>query len=150
MGKTLRILVSTIAPCLAQMTGPSSPGFSKGTFPSLGRGSEQPVLTDPKRMQVHQSVTFSAGSGGGSSYSQGLYNNEITYRLSDPLTLQLNLGVLTPFSASGPASQGMQKGAYLIPDIGLEYRPSESVIFSVKYMSIPASPVGQSGGLPWQ
>ncbi|MBK9577179.1 MAG: hypothetical protein IPK50_04715 [Fibrobacterota bacterium] len=150
MDKTSRTLLLLVTASLAQMTGPNVPAFSNGTFPTLGRGSEQPVLTDPKRMQVHQSVTFSAGSGGGSTYSQGLYNNEITYRLSDPLTLQLNLGVLTPFSASGPAAQGMQKGAYLIPDIGLEYRPSESVLFSVKYMSIPAAPVGQSGGLPWQ
>ncbi len=135
---------------MAQMSGPNVPAFSNGTFPTLGRGSEQPVLTDPKRMQVRQSVTFSAASGAGSTYSQGLYNNEITYRLSDPLTLQLNLGVLTPLGASGPAAQNMQRGAYLIPDIGLEYRPTESMLFSVRYMSIPASPIGQSGGLPWQ
>ena len=150
MVKSSRILLLAVTSCLAQMTGPNAPAFSDGTFPSLGRGSDQPVLTDPKRMQVRQSVTFSAASGGGSTYSQGLYNNEITYRLSDPLTLQLNLGVLTPLSASGAAAQNFQRGAYLIPDIGLEYRPSESVLFSVKYMSLPAAPVGQSGGLPWQ
>ncbi len=134
----------------------SAQGFSPtlsgnpGGLPSLGMGADQPVLVDPKRMEMRQSVTFSAASGGGSSMSQSFYQNSIDYRLSDPLILHLDLGILTPLSQSGPAAQGVQRGAYLIPSVGLEYRPSESVRMYFQYSSVPSAPVGSNGGLPWQ
>jgi hypothetical protein len=118
--------------CQAQFSGtfPSATS-SSGSFSALGPGSAQPVLVDPKRLHTSQSVTFSAMSGG-------------------PLTLHLDLGILTPLQASGTAAQGMQKGAYLIPDVGLEYRPSESVLFALRYVSVPSAPLGSPGGLPWR
>ncbi len=121
-----------------------------GLAPSIGMGSQQPVLADPKKIEMHQSVTFSAASGGGSSMSQSFYQNRIDYRLSDPLTLHLDLGILTPLSASGPQATGFQRGAYLIPTLGLEYQPSESVRMLFQYSSIPYAPIGSKGGLPWQ
>lgn len=137
--------------CRAQFSGTfPSAASATGSFPALGPGSAQPVLVDPKRMRMSQSVTFSAMSGGGQSYSQSMVQNRIDYRLSDPLTLHLDLGILTPLQASGTAAQGLQKGAYLIPDIGLEYRPSESVLLALRYVSVPSSPLGSSGGLPWR
>jgi hypothetical protein len=137
--------------CQAQFSGtfPSATS-SSGSFSALGPGSAQPVLVDPKRLHTSQSVTFSAMSGGGGSYSQSLVQNRIDYRLWDPLTLHLDLGILTPLQASGTAAQGMQKGAYLIPDVGLEYRPSESVLFALRYVSVPSAPLGSPGGLPWR
>lgn len=134
----------------------SAQGFSPtmsgnpGGLPSLGMGADQPVLVDPKRMEIRQSVTVSAASGGGSSMSQSFYQSRIDYRLSDPLILHLDLGILTPLSHSGPATQGIQRGAYLLPSVGLEYRPSESVRMYFQYSSVPSAPVGSSGGLPWQ
>jgi len=137
--------------CMAQFSGTSaSAAGSYGLFSALGPGSAQPVLEDPKRLQMSQSLTFSAMSGGGQSRSQSLIQNRIDYRLWDPLTLHLDLGILAPLQASGNASQGLQKGAYLIPDIGLEYRPTESLIFALRYVSVPSAPLGSSGGLPWR
>jgi len=115
----------------------------------LGPGSEQPVLADPKRIRMSQSVSMSAGAGGGGSFSQTVYQNRIDYRLSDPLTLHLNLGFLTPLQTTGVYSQGMQKGTYLLPDVGLDYRPSESTLISLRYTSVPSAPLGSPGGLPW-
>jgi len=115
----------------------------------LGPGSEQPVLADSRDFQMHQSVTVSSMSGGGGSLTQSMVQNRIDYRLSDPLTLQLGLGILTPLQATGVAAQGLQRGAYLIPDVGLEYRPSESLLFALRYVAIPSSPLGTAGGLPW-
>ena len=137
--------------CLAQFTGtfPSATSASN-SFPALGPGSAQPVLVDPKRLHTSQSVTFSAMSGGGGTMTQSLVQNRIDYRIWDPLTLHLDLGLLTPLQASGTAAQGLQKGAYLIPDIGLEYRPSESVLFALRYVSVPSAPLGSPGGLPWR
>ena len=137
--------------CRAQFSGTFPYAASSyGSFPALGPGSAQPVLVDSKRLQMSQSVTFSAMSGGGQSYSQSMIQNRIDYRLSDPLMLHLDLGILTPLQASGNAAQGLQRGAYLIPDIGLEYRPTESVLFALRYVSIPSGPLGSSGGLPWR
>ena len=136
----------------AAMSQGFSPGLSgpSGVVPALGPGSQQPVLMDPKKIQMHQSVSFSAASGGGSSFSQSLYQNTLDWKLSDPLTLHLDLGILTPLSSSGPAAQGFQRGAYLIPTIGLEYQPSETVKMYFQYSSLPSAPVGSKGGLPWQ
>ena len=137
--------------CRAQFSGTfPNAAYSSGSFPALGFGSAQPVLVDSKRMQMSQSVTFSAMSGGGGSVTQSLVQNRIDYRIWDPLTLHLDLGILTPLQASGTAAQGLQKGAYLIPDIGLEYRPSESVLFALRYVSVPSAPLGSPGGLPWR
>lgn len=145
---TLLAVLLPLALTHAQFSGtfPSAPGG----IPALGPGSEQPVLVNPKRMQMSQSVTMSAGSGGGGSFSQTFYQNRIDYRLSDPLTLHLNLGLLTPLQSTGVYSQGMQKGTYLVPDVGLEYRPSESTVLSLRYTSVPSAPLGSPGGLPWR
>jgi hypothetical protein len=126
------------------LSGPS------GIVPSLGMGSSQPVLMDPKRFQMQQSVSFSAASGGGSSFSQSFYQNQMAWRLSDPLTLHLDLGILSPLSSSGPANAGFERGAYLIPSVGLEYRPTESTLFLLQYTRLPSSPLGSKGALPWQ
>lgn len=82
--------------------------------------------------------------------SQSLYRNQIDYRLSDPLILHLDLAIMTPLSYSGPATQGIQRGAYLFPSVGLEYRPSESVRMYFQYSGAPSAPVGSDGGLPWR
>jgi hypothetical protein len=135
--------------CGAQFTGtfPASTGSSP--FSALGPGSAQPVLVDPRRLQTSQSVSMMAVSGGGGSYSQSFVQNRIDYRLSEPLTLHLNLGLLTPMQASGAYAQGLKKGTYLVPDLGLDYKPSESVLFSLRYVSVPSAPLGSQGSLPW-
>jgi len=113
-------------------------------------GSSQPILVDPKRITMHQSVTISAMSGGGSTLSQSFYQNRLDWKLSNPLTLHLDLGIMTPMSASGPMAQVYKPGAYLIPSVGLEYKPSESVTMILQYSGMPSAPVGSKGGLPWQ
>jgi hypothetical protein len=142
-------LLLPFALCRAQFSGSFPSGSSLGAFPALGPGSEQPVLADSRDFQMHQSVTFDAMSGGGGSLTQSMIQNRIDYRLSDPLTLHLGLGILTPLQATGVAAEGFQRGAYLIPDVGLEYRPSEALVLAVRYVGIPSSPLGTSGGLPW-
>jgi hypothetical protein len=131
-------------------TFPSNPSAGSGVVGALGMGSPQPVLMDPKRFQMRQSVSFSAASGGGSTLSQSFYQNSMTMRLAEPLTLHLDLGILSPLSASGPAAAGLQRGAYLVPSLGLEYRPSESTLLTLQYTSLPSAPIGSKGGLPWR
>ncbi len=145
----LILLLALCCSALAEGFSPSLSGPS-GVVPSIGMGSSQPVLMDPKRFQMRQSVSFSAASGAGSTLSQSLYQNNLVWRLSDPLTLHLDLGILSPLSASGPAAAGIQRGAYLIPSVGLEYRPTESILMMVQYTRLPSAPIGSAGALPWQ
>jgi len=149
-GVLLAALLLPFASSRAQFTGSFPSGSSLGSYPALGPGSEQPVLENSSDFQMHQSVTFAAMSGGGGSLAQSMIENRIDYRLSDPWMLRLGLGILTPLQATGVAAQGFQRGAYLIPDVGLEYRPSESLVFAVRYVGIPSSPLGTPGGLPWR
>jgi hypothetical protein len=137
--------------CQAQYNGTfSNPSSSYGTFPSLGKGSSEPVLADSKRLQVSQSVTIASSYSRGGSSTQSLYENQIAYRLSDPWTLHLGLGILAPLQASGWQAQGTQGGAYLIPDVGVEYRPSESLVFAMRYCGLPANSDGLLGALSWR
>jgi hypothetical protein len=148
--RVLLIWLSTLcAVSLAQGFSPTLAGPS-GVVSSLGMGSSQPVVVDPKRIQMRQSVSFSATAGGGSSLTQSFYQNNLAMRLSEPLTLHLDLGILSPLSASGPATAGIERGAYLIPSVGLEYRPTESFLLSLQYTRLPSTPLGSKGALPWQ
>jgi hypothetical protein len=134
----------------------SNPSSSYGTFPSLGKGSSEPVLADSRRLQVSQSVTIASSCGRGGSSTSSLYENQLAYKLSDPWTLRLGLGILAPLQSSGwqAQAQGSRGGPYLIPDVGLEYRPTESLFFAMRYCSIPGglgmSSDGPFGPLSWR
>jgi hypothetical protein len=141
--------------CQAQYNGTfSNPSSSYGTFPSLGKGSSEPVLADARRLQVSQSVTIASSYGRGGSSTSSLYENQLAYKLSDPWTLHLGLGILAPLQSSGWQAQGTRNEVYLIPDVGLEYRPTESLLFAMRYCSIPGgvgpSSDGMFGPLSWR
>jgi len=148
LGLLFAILLSTASALFAEGFTPTFSGG--GVVPSLGMGSSQPILVDPKRFQMRQSVTFSAMSGGGSTLSQSWYRNSMEWKLSDPLTLHLDLGIMAPMSASGPMAKVYKPGAYLIPAVALEYQPSESVKMILQYSGMSSSPIGSKGGSPWQ
>ncbi|MEN9308845.1 MAG: hypothetical protein RL173_2777 [Fibrobacterota bacterium] len=148
LGLLLSILLCTASASFAQGFAPTFSGG--GVVPSLGKGSSQPILVDPKRFQMRQSVTISAMAGGGSTLSQSYYQNSMEWKLSDPLTLHLDLGIMAPMSASGPMAQAYKPGAYLVPAVALEYKPSESVMMVLQYSGMSSAPVGSKGGLPWR
>lgn len=148
LGFFFATLLSTATAIFAEGFTPTFSGG--GVLPSLGPGASQPILVDPKRFQMRQSVTFSAMSGGGSTLSQSWYQNSMEWKLSDPLTLHLDLGIMAPMSASGPIAQTYKPGAYFVPAVALEYQPSESVKMIVQYSGMSSTPLGSRSGLPWQ
>jgi len=122
------------------------------SIPSLGMGSPTPVVA-PKAFQMRQSYSLSYASSGNASYSQGLYLNQMSYRLADPLTLNLDIGIANPLHSSGLNSNDMQKAQLLLPRVGLDYRPTESTLLSLNYSRLPASsfysPYGPWGERNW-
>jgi hypothetical protein len=129
---------------LAQESGLPSVGGggATNTFQPMGFGSPSPVLMP----RMRQSVSMSYASDGTRSVSRSLYMNEMSWRLSDPWTLHLDLGLSAPLYASGPGSDALRgQTAELYPRLGLEWRPSES---TVMMLSVARSPYA-SWTDPW-
>lgn len=116
-------------------TDPSGPGWA---------------LLDPSRFHMRQSYSISYMSGSGGSGSVGLYLNEMEYQLFKPLTLHVGLGYLhQPFGSRGANSAGASlSDGFFVPNVGLEYRPSENILMMVDFRQIPAgtSPYGWGTG----
>lgn len=101
-------------------SSPASPALSP-----LGFGSPSPVLVP----RMRQSISMSYATDGQRSASQSLYVNEMSWRLSDPLTLHLDVGVLAPLWSSGSGSAAFREQTpMLLPRVGLEWRPSERTL----------------------
>jgi len=99
----------------------------------LSRRPSVPLL-DLSRLNMAHSYSISFFSGGGQSGSAALYNNTMTYRLADPLTLTLNLGILHNHGAIW----GDNNKAVFLPSGYLDWRPSKNFSLSVGFESVPA------------
>ncbi len=99
-------------------------------------------LLDPNRFSMRQSYSVGFSSGGGASYSSGVYLNTLSYQLANPLILRMDVGMHTPFYSSIPGtgdsrnfSNHLQSASFIMPHIGLEYRPSENSVFSLQWFN---------------
>ncbi len=93
-------------------------------------------LLDPSKFSMKQSYTFSLFSMGGKTLNQGLYLNTMTYRFSNPLLVQLRVGLLhQPFGGFG-SSTGLNSKLFLQRAM-VQYRPSNSMVFTIDYQMIP-------------
>lgn len=102
-------------------------------------------LLDPSRFHISNSYSLSYFSGGGQSQSVGLYMSTIDYQLSRPLSLRVGIGYLHQplgFLNSNASTVGNE----ILPNVRLDYRPSENFHFMVDYMTIPSSAYGNGYG----
>ncbi len=59
-------------------------------------------LLNSSRLSMSHSMGMGFSSFGGSGYTQGYYMNQLSYKFSEPLQMNLRLGVTNnPFAASG-------------------------------------------------
>lgn len=132
--------IATPAPGLA----PFAPvGEQASTFQPMTFGSPAPVLAP----RMRQSVTMGYATNGSTSVSGSLYMNEMSWRLSDPLVLHLDLGLATPLWASGAGSEALREQTpTVLPAVGLEWRPSDNTAFT---LSVSRSPLAPSWNRPW-
>lgn len=83
----------------------------KSTNDSVGGG-----FLDPSRFSIHHSLSFGMGAAGGSSLqSQSLYSTMLTYRFSQPVTLNLNFGfpLFSTFSSTqNLTAQNIRSGIF--------------------------------------
>jgi hypothetical protein len=96
-------------------------------------------LLDPSRFKMSQSYMMSYFSGSGYSRSVGLYMNTIEYRVSEPLTVRVGLGYLHQplgFLSNSGAQSELGEGRFL-PNVGLEYRPSNRFQLLIDFRTVP-------------
>jgi hypothetical protein len=114
-----------------------------------GSGAASFSFAQPGRLSMRQSYSLTAMSGGGGSMSSGLYLNTLSYQLSDPLSVTVDVGFHTPLHSSYPGLEAAGgAGSLVLPRLGLEYRPSERFSVHVDLFNGPDAWKAY-GGLPW-
>ena len=97
---------------------------------------------DRNRFSMQQSYSLSYASGGAGSMSSGLYLNTLNYKLSNPLTLSVDLGFYTPISSTIPGARQntlMSQGtgsSFVLPRVGLEYRPNDRFVMNLDLVNM--------------
>ncbi|MCP4567613.1 MAG: hypothetical protein GY841_08545 [FCB group bacterium] len=113
----------------------------------LSRRPSVPLI-DLSRLNMSHAYSISFFSGNGQSGSVGMYNNMMTYKLADPLTLTLNLGILhNPGSLWGDKS--FSNDAVFLPSGWLDWRPSKNVSLSIGFETLPAYNGYNNAGRYW-
>lgn len=93
-------------------------------------------LLDPSKFHMSQSYSLSFLSYGKAMLNQGLYLNTLSYRFSNPLWMQVQIGYLhLPF---GQGSAGMSSnGKLFLHRASVVYTPSEKFTAVFEYQSMP-------------
>ena len=113
--------------------------YAHNDDPDYFTGLESPSLSllDPSRISTSHSYTFSYYSGNGRSGSIGMLMNSIEYRVSDPLRVTVDLGILhNPSAIVGHSQAGISP--VIVPGIRLQYRPSNNIYLQMNIESYPA------------
>jgi hypothetical protein len=99
---------------------------------------------DPSRFSVHNSVSFGMASGSGASLqSQGLYSTMLTYKFSQPITLNLNFGLplFSTFAAGqNLTAQNLSSAEYFrnMPiDLTLAWKATDNMSFMLNIEHAP-------------
>ncbi|RJP80913.1 MAG: hypothetical protein C4524_02695 [Candidatus Zixiibacteriota bacterium] len=107
----------------------------------LRSGGDGPTLQplgifDPSRMTFSHSYSMSYFTSGGQGAMRGLFMETIGYRLSNPLSLTLNLGYLhQPYSSSGP--DGLTQGGQFVGGAALTWRPNRNMFLQLEVANYP-------------
>lgn len=89
----------------------------------------------PERFYMNQSYGLTYYTGAGQSGSIGMYTNSLNFRLSNPLFLRVDLGVMhQPFG--GPKGMNDQNAQFL-HGAELIYKPNKNFQMQVGYSTTP-------------
>ncbi|MCP4632249.1 MAG: hypothetical protein GY855_04930 [candidate division Zixibacteria bacterium] len=114
---------------------PEASSFSNMNNPGLS-------ILDPDRIRTSHSYSFSYFSGSGGSGSVGMLMNSIEYKVSDPLKLTFDIGVMhNPSAIVGRSNSGISP--VVVPGFTLQYQPSNSFLFRMSIQSYPNSHLGR-------
>ncbi len=102
----------------------------------LGQGGKSTIgLIDPAKLTVRHSMSFGVVSGDGQSVMQSLYMASFGYKLSDPLTLTLLMGIQDSRFSGQPGYP--QSYSALLGGVALDWRPSDNFHLHMEMLQIP-------------
>lgn len=94
---------------------------------------------DPGKLKMAQSFSMSYQTFGKQGLALGMYTNSLSYQVSEPLSLQMDVSVMhSPYSSLGGDFAKSLSGIYLTR-AELNYRPSENTLFQIQFRQLPAS-----------
>jgi hypothetical protein len=109
---------------------------------SLVRSDDSGLLFgwfDPGKLKMAQSFSMSYQTFGQNGFALGIYTNSLSYQVSDPLSVQMDVSVMkSPYSSMGGDFAKSLSGIYL-SRAELNYRPSDNMLFQVQYRQMPAA-----------
>jgi len=108
---------------------------------------------NPSNLKMTQSYSLSYQTFGQNGFALGVYTNSLSYQISNPLSLQMDVSVMhSPYSSMGSDFSKSLSGIYLTR-AELNYRPSENTLFQVQFRQLPAAlyygGYGFGGGSYW-
>jgi hypothetical protein len=92
-------------------------------------------LFDPSHFSMQQSFSMSYAASGKNSLLANTYCNSMKYRLSDKLTLKMDLAysyLPAAFNNSQYRMSGSGQGLFL-PSFGLKYQPNQNILIEFQY-----------------
>jgi len=117
---------------------PAEPNVSQ----SLVRSDDSGLLFgwfDPGKLKMSQSYSLSYQTFGKNGLALGIYTNSLSYQLSDPLSLQMDVSVMhSPYSSLGGDFAKSLSGVYLTR-AELNYKPSDNTLFQIQFRQIPSA-----------
>ncbi len=132
------VLVSAIASAQFKTKMNDEPSVSQ----SLIRSDDSGLLFgwfDPGKLKMSQSYSLSYQTFGQNGLALGVYTNSLSYQVSDPLSVQMDVSVMhSPYSTLGGNFSKSLSGIYL-SRAEINYRPSDNTLFQVQFRQLPAS-----------
>ena len=145
MKKSL-LIATMLVICLGATSGLAQLKSQLPQLPTIGEAIHLPGLSslskfslfDPSRFSMHQSYSMSFASGGGQSASLAVYQNSMSFLLSNKLLLNTRFGFYhDPFKLGTVSMTNSNMFNNLIFGADLTYRPKENVLFSIRFDRSP-------------
>jgi len=94
---------------------------------------------NPANFKMSHSYSFSYTTFGRSSLALGVYTNSMFYKISDPLTMEVDISLThSPFNSFGKEFQNQFNGIYL-SRAALNWRPTENTFINIEFRNLPST-----------
>jgi hypothetical protein len=92
---------------------------------------------DPGKLKMSQSYSLSYQTFGSNGFALGVYTNSMSYQISKPLSVQMDVSLMhSPYSSMGDQFGKSLSGIYLTR-AELNYQPSDNTLFQIQFRQMP-------------
>lgn len=94
---------------------------------------------NPANFKMSHSYNFSYTTFGRTSLALGVYTNSMFYKISDPLTMELDISLThSPFNSFGKEFQNQFNGIH-VSRAALNWRPTENTLINLEFRNFPSA-----------